>query len=110
MNIDYIKIAEMFENAIQESLEEGIEDLQEAGRYKIVNRVRKGKIQLRKKVSNREHYTFRNGKLIRMTAQERRRRAISQKKGARKRKAKAARIRRKTMISMRKAKRLPGRG
>lgn len=75
-------------------------------RFKIVNRIRKGKVQRRKKVSTKDGYTFRNGRYVRMKAQERRRRKVSQRKAARKRKGKKARSSRNRRISIRKTKRL----
>lgn len=74
----------------------------EAARFKIVRaRVRKGKILRRHKQATNQHYTFRQGKLTRMSPQERRRRRISQRKGAIKRRAKRAQ----SKINTRKAQR-----
>ena len=62
------------------------------GRKKLVKaRVRGGKIQWRKVVSGVKGYTIRGGKLTRMTASERLRRRIAQRKGKVKRRAKLAR-------------------
>ena len=62
------------------------------GRKKLVKaRVRGGKIQRRKVVSGLKGYTIRGGKLTRMTASERLRRRIAQRKGKVKRRAKLAR-------------------
>ena len=62
------------------------------GRKKLVKaRVRGGKIQRRKVVSGVKGYTIRGGKLTRMTASERLRRRIAQRKGKVKRRAKLAR-------------------
>ena len=62
------------------------------GRKKLVKaRVRGGKIQMRKVVSGVKGYTIRGGKLTRMTASERLRRRIAQRKGKVKRRAKLAR-------------------
>lgn len=67
------------------------EELDEA-RIKIVKaRIRGGKIQRRKKVSNVPGMTFRGGKLTRMSPAERRRRKMGQRKGKMKRRAKMAR-------------------
>lgn len=104
--MDYAAIKALVESRLRERCLVSIEALKEAGTFKIVNRVRKGKIQRRKKVSTRDQYTYRNGKLTRMTAQERRRRKISQRKAARKRRAKMAKSNRKKRISVRKTKRL----
>lgn len=75
---------------IQKNMNEE-EELDEA-RIKIVKaRIRGGKIQRRKKVSNVPGMTFRGGKLTRMSPAERRRRKMGQRKGKMKRRAKMAR-------------------
>ena len=62
------------------------------GRTKVVKaRVRGGKVQRRKRLSDVKGYTIRGGKLKRMTAQERLRRKRGQRVGKIKRKAKQAR-------------------
>jgi len=62
-------------------------------RIKIVKiRIRRGKIQRRKKVSNVKGYTMRGGKLTRMTTRERMKRKIGQRRGKLKRRAKKARM------------------
>lgn len=77
------------------------EALDEASRFKIVKaRIRGGKIQRRKKVSTVPGFTFRGGKLTRMTAQERRRRKMGQRRGKLKRKAKLNRALMKRKRSM----------
>lgn len=69
----------------EEELEEDEEQLDEA-RIKIVKaRIRGGKIQRRKKVSNVPGMTIRGGKLQRMSAAERRRRKMGARKAVRKR-------------------------
>jgi hypothetical protein len=76
------------------------------GRKKLVKaRVRGGKIQRRKVVSGVKGYTIRGGKLTRMTASERLRRRIAQRKGKVKRRAKLARslIKRKRSLRRRKS-------
>jgi ribosomal protein S27AE len=74
---------------VKEDLDE--EQLDEA-RIKIVKaRIRGGKIQRRKKVSNVSGMTFRGGKLTRMSPAERRRRKMGQRRGKMKRKAKMTR-------------------
>lgn len=77
-------------------------ELDEA-RIKVVKaRVRGGKVQRRKKVSNVQGYTLRGGKLTRMSSKEK----LDRKRGARKakvkRKAKMARALMKRKRSMRK--------
>lgn len=66
-----------------------------------VNRVRGGKIQRRKMVSMRPGYRVQDGKLVRMSAMEKRKRHLSQVKAARKRKPMMARILRKRKVSLR---------
>ena len=76
-----------------------IEQLDEAPRFKIVKvRIRKGKVQRRKKISNVKGYTFRKkgsgpSKLTRMSARERMNRKRSQRRGKLKRRTKLARFR-----------------
>lgn len=82
------------------------EVISEAGRWKMVRaRIRNGKVQRRKKVSNVKGYTFRSGKLTRMSPAERRRRKLSQRRGALKRrsKMKVANMKRKRSLKRRKA-------
>lgn len=68
------------------------EETLEEARIKIVKaRIRGGKIQRRKKVSNVPGMTFRGGKLTRMSPAERRRRKMGQRKGKMKRRAKMVR-------------------
>ena len=82
----------------EEELEE--EQLDEA-RFKIVKaRIRGGKIQRRKKVSNVPGMTFRGGKLTRMSPTERRRRKMGARRGKIKRKAKMSRALMKRKRSM----------
>ena len=78
------------------------EDLDEA-RIKIVKaRVRGGKVQRRKKVSNVAGYTFRGGQLKRMSPMERRKRKLGQRRGKIKRRAKLQRSLVKRKRSLRK--------
>ena len=69
-----------------------------------VNRVRGGKVQRRKIVSQRPGYRIQAGKLVRMTAAEKRRRHLAQMKAARKRKPMITRILRKRKLSLRRRK------
>lgn len=81
---------------------EEAEELDEA-RIKIIKaRVRGGKVQRRKKISNVEGYTLRGGKMKRMTPMERRRRKLGQKRGKLKRRAKLRMALMKRKRSMRK--------
>lgn len=91
------------------NLEEDIEQLDEAPRVGVVKlRIRGGKVERRKKVSNVPGMTIRGGKLTRMSPAERRRRKLGAKKAARKTKAKKAQIMRKRKISLQKRARLGG--
>jgi hypothetical protein len=90
---------------IKEEVEEE-EQLDEA-RIRIVKaRIRNGKVQRRKKVSNVKGYTMRNGKMTRMTPGERRRRKLGQKRGKIKRRAKMSRTRMRRKVALRKRKML----
>ena len=87
--------------AVREIIAEA--NVQKMGRKKLIRaRVRGGKVQRRKVVSAVKGYTIRGGKLTRMTAAERLRRRISQRKGKLKRKAKKARALLKRKRSLRK--------
>ena len=66
-----------------------------------VNRVRGGQIQRRKMVSQRPGYRMQDGKLVRMSSMEKRKRHIAQMKAARKRKPMMARILRRRKLSLR---------
>ena len=73
------------------------------GRTKLIRvRVRKGKIQRRKKFSNVKGYTIRGGKLTRMLPAERRHRKIAMRRSKFKRRAKLNQSLRKRNISLRK--------
>jgi hypothetical protein len=69
-----------------------------------VNRIRAGKVQRRKIVSLRPGYKVQDGKLVRMTSQERMHRKMAQRKAARKRQPLLSRILRKRAMSIRKRK------
>jgi hypothetical protein len=82
-------------------------NIDEAARFKIVKvRIRKGKIQRRKKVSNASNTKIQGGKVVRMTTQER----LHRKRGARigkvKRRRKLAQIKVKMKRANRKRKAL----
>jgi len=81
------------------------ENLDEA-RVKIVKaRFRAGKLERRKKVSTQPGFTFRNGKLQRMSPAERRNRKMSARRSKSKRRASASRslMKRKRTLRKRKA-------
>ncbi len=74
------------------------------GRFSIVNRIRGGKVQMRHMVAEAVGYKIYDGKLIRMTPTETRRRKIAAKRSAIKRRGQVAAIVRKRAISLRKRK------
>jgi hypothetical protein len=85
------------------------EQLDENKRIKIVKlRIRGGKVQRRRRVSNVPGMTMRGGKLTRMKPAERRKRKFAARKTARKLKAKRVQILRKRRFSLMKRKRLGG--
>lgn len=81
-------------------LQENYEHITEA-RFKIVNRVRNGKVQRRKKISNVKGYRFQDGRLVRMSPQEKMKRIRGQRKAKIKRKAKMARSLQRRRVSIR---------
>jgi len=88
------------------SLKKEEQELDE-GRINIVKvRIRGGKIQRRKKVSNVAGFTMRAGKLTRMSPTERRKRKLGAKKAARKSRAKRSQMLRKRRMSLMKRQRL----
>ena len=81
-------------------LDEG--NIQKMGRTKLVKvRIRGGKVQRRKKVSGVKGYTMRGGRMIRMSAQERRNRKMASRKSKFKRRAKLGQALRKRKMSLR---------
>jgi len=81
-------------------LDEG--NIQKMGRTKLVRvRIRKGKVQRRKKVSAIPGYTMRGGKMIRMSSAERRHRKMAVRKSKFKRRAKLGQALRKRKMSLR---------
>ena len=78
------------------------EELDEARINIVKARVRGGKVQRRKKVSNVAGYTFRGGQLKRMSPMERRKRKLGQRRGKIKRRAKLQRTLVKRKRSLRK--------
>jgi hypothetical protein len=74
-------------------------------RVRIIKaRIRNGKVQRRKKVSNVAGFTLRSGKLTRMSPAERRRRKLGAKRGKIKRRAKMTRTLMKRQRSIRRRK------
>lgn len=80
-------------------------NIQKMGRTKLIRvRIRKGKVQRRKKVSSVPGYTIRGGKMVRMSSQERRHRKMGARKARIKRRGKLSQILRKRKMSLRKRK------
>ena len=112
--LDQIKmqlVTKMFENTgVEMYFEEANStvqrsNVQKMGRTKIIKfRVRKGKIQRRKKFSTVKGYTVRGGKMTRMMPAERRHRHIAAIKSKFKKRAKLTLSLRKRRISLRKRK------
>lgn len=88
------------------SLEESEEQIEESRIAIIKARIRGGKIQRRKKVSNVPGMTLRGGQLIRMSPAERRRRRLGARKAKIKLRGKQSQIMRKRKLSLMKRKRL----
>lgn len=80
-------------------------NVQRMGRTKLIRlRIRGGKIQRRKKLSAVKGYTIRGGKMIRMSAQERRHRKMAARRSKFKRRAKLRQALRKRKLSLRRRK------
>jgi hypothetical protein len=104
------KIGELKKKIAAEQYEKmGVElneaNIQKMGRTKLIRvRIRAGKVQRRKKVSSVPGYTFRGGKMVRMSASERRKRKLGARKAKFKRRSKMSQILRKRKMSLRKRK------
>ena len=99
---DYINsVADYMEGEKEETLDEAQVSL-------VKLRIRGGKVQRRKKVSNVPGMTLRGGKLTRMSPAERRRRKLGAVKAARKTRSKKSQILRKRKLSLMKRSRLGG--
>jgi hypothetical protein len=106
-NIMEKKMSEMKKQLAAKMCEEETEQLDEAPRVAIVKaRIRGGKIQRRKRVSNVAGFTMRAGKLTRMSASERRKRKLGARKAARKSRTKRNQMLRKRRMSLMKRSRL----
>jgi hypothetical protein len=91
----------------EEYLKEYVPNVQRVGRANIVRvRIRGGKVQRRKKIAAVKGFTFKNGRLSRMSPVERRRRRMSARRAKYKRRAKMSLILRKRKMSLRKRKSL----
>ncbi len=104
------KISELKKKIAAEQYEKmGVEldeaNIQKMGRTKLIRvRIRAGKVQRRRKVSSVPGYTFRGGKMVRMSASERRKRKLGARKAKFKRRSKMSQILRKRRMSLRKRK------
>lgn len=93
-----------------DDLYEDVEEISEAnvqkmGRTKMVRvRIRKGKVQRRKKFSNVKGFTIRGGKMVRMSAMERRNRKMAARKAKIKSRSKIRQTIRKRSMSLRRRK------
>jgi hypothetical protein len=85
----------------EEELEEG--NVQKMGRVKLIKiRIRKGKVQRRKKLATVKGYTIRGGKVTRMPQAERLHRRMAQRRAKLKRRGKLGLALRKRKVSIRK--------
>jgi hypothetical protein len=90
-----------------EELDEDLDEELDEARINIVKaRIRGGKIQRRKRVSNVPGMTLRGGKLTRMSPTERRKRKLGARKAARKSRGKKSQMLRKRKLSLMKRSRL----
>lgn len=97
---------DVLKESIAEILDEANRNVMKQGRAKIIRiRVRGGKVQRRKKLSDVKGYTIRGGKMIRMSPRERLKRKMGARRAKVKRRAKKARMlmRRKRALRKRKA-------
>lgn len=117
VNKNYNEAKDIFESVMSDIRERKLHEvkkmlmastsLDEAARFKIVKaRFRGGKLQRRKKVSTQAGFTFRGGKMTRMSPSERRKRKMGQRRGKLKRKAKLQRALMKRKRTMRRRKAL----
>lgn len=101
------KLEEKKKQVTEEYLKEYVPNIQKIGRSKLIRiRIRGGKVQRRKKVSAVQGFTYRGGRLTRMSPVERRRRRMSAKRARLKRRAMMGVILRKRKQSLRKRKSL----
>jgi hypothetical protein len=101
--LDQIKLrlaSEMFETS---NISEAVRNVMKIGRTKTFRvRIRKGKIQRRKKLSAVKGWTIRGGKMTRMSPLERRNRKMGARRSKTKRRAKLGQSLRKRIMSLRK--------
>jgi hypothetical protein len=92
--------SEMFETS---NMSEAVRNIMKIGRTKTFRvRIRKGKIQRRKKLSAVKGWTIRGGKMTRMSPIERRNRKMGARRSKSKRRAKLGQSLRKRIMSLRK--------
>jgi hypothetical protein len=97
------KLEEKKKQLSEEYLKEYVPNIQKIGRSKLIRiRIRGGKVQRRKKVSGVQGFTYRSGRLTRMSQVERRKRRMSAMRARLKRRAKMGVILRKRKLSLRK--------
>jgi len=113
-----VEARELLENKLDELIEERLTEekaklalemfdldegnIQKMGRMKLVRvRIRKGKVQRRRKVSGVKGFTLRGGKMIRMSPMERRNRRMAARRSKFKRRAKLGQALRKRKMSLR---------
>lgn len=96
------RIETILTEMIQEIREEESDNSITEQRFKIINRVRGGKVQRRRKVSTTPGYRFQDGRLVRISAREKLNRRRGQRRGSMKRKSKLAGALRRRKISIRK--------
>ena len=111
---DYISAKDVFEKLAKKLVEEKINQLkpkimseshnvQRLGRIRFIRaRVRQGKVQRKKQLSNVSGYTMRQGKLTRMSSQERQHRKLAARRSKGQRKAHLRQALIKRRISLRK--------
>ena len=105
--IIFDKLTHLKKELSEEYLTELVPNIQKVGRAKIIRlRIRAGKVQRRKKVAAVKGFTFKSGRLSRMSPVERRRRRMSARRAKYKRRAKMSLILRKRKLSLRKRKSL----
>lgn len=114
---NFTKAGEFFDAKMDELIEDKLDQLyqsiaseifeshnvQRIGRIKLVRaRVRQGKVQRKKSVSNVPGYTMRQGRMIRMSSQERQHRKLAARRSKGQRKAHLRQALIKRRISLRK--------
>lgn len=103
MDEDILDSEEIDNEIGDEIIDEGIRNILKTGRTKLIRvRIRKGKIQRRKKLSDVKGWTMRGGRLTRMSPTERRNRKMAARRAKLKRRSKLRQSMRKRQMSLRK--------